>query len=649
MNDFLMCDITALLIFLTLIVSNLSKHRVKGRTNALYLSLLVISCITIIFRITFQLILRFCPYSPSNVFLARTVIYLYLISRCYIYSVGLMFIFSSTGILPVFYRSDTYKIIMILLFNVPVLYVLMDCVRHIMFEIDPAMKLVVLPPIIGLNICIVITLFFGFVMILKYRKILKKTQIAYGVSLFPVNGILYIIQSIYPQVQIEMFALAITCYLAFATIQRPELIVNPETMAQSLSAFESELKKTMNIQVPIKVIFIKITNYKNINMYVGVDKFNDLLKKITVFLNNLSRKKKLKALPYYLNDYVYALPTENQTDIMIDKVLDTIERFFSQVFILDGVRINLETRICVIRYPEDVTNYEYFMYLSKAFYKIFEPSQRPQWYKDYITDRNFNIRNNIEKIVDKAIKENRFELYYQPIYSVKKKRFSSAEALVRLEDPDYGNIPPAFFINYAERTNKIHIIGDFVLENVCKFIGSEEGKALELDSIEVNMSFAQCFETDLIKKIRNWLEEYHVLPEQLRLEITENAASFNPQIVESNIRLLNSMGINFSLDDYGTGFSNIKKVISLPFDMVKINKTFIDEIDNPETESIVTDTIHMLKSLNKEILIEGIESDERAEQFIELKFENENACDYLQGFYFSRPLPQSEFVKFLKK
>ena len=172
---------------------------------------------------------------------------------------------------------------------------------------------------------------------------------------------------------------------------------------------------------------------------------------------------------------------------------------------------------------------------------------------------------------------------------------------------------------------------------------------MELDSIEVNMSFAQCFETDLIKKIRNWLEEYHVLPEQLRLEITENAASFNPQIVESNIRLLNSMGINFSLDDYGTGFSNIKKVISLPFDMVKINKTFIDEIDNPDTESLVIDTIHMLKSLNKEILIEGIESEERAGQFIELKYENENACDYLQGFYFSRPLPQSEFVKFLKK
>ena len=649
MNDYLMCDITALLIFITLILSNLTKHRVKGRTNALYLSLLITSCVTIIFRITYQLILRYSPYSATSLFIVRTIIYLYLISRCYIYSVGLMFIFSSTGILPVFYRNDTYKIIMILVFNVPVLYILMDCLRHIMFDIDRNMNLIILPPIIVVNVCIIISLFFGFVMILKYRKILKKSQIAYGVSLFPINAILYIVQSFFPQMQIEMFALAITCYLAFATIQRPELIVNPETLGQSSIAFESELKKTMNLKIPVKIIFIKISNYRNINMYVGVDKFSELLKKITVFLNELSRKQKLRALPYYLNDYVFALPTEGQTDVMIDKVVDTIERFFSQVFILDGVRINLETRISIVRYPEDVTNYEYFIYLSKAFNKIFEPNGRPQWYRDYITDKNFNIRNNIEKIVDRAIKEKSFELFYQPIYSVKEKKYTSAEALVRLEDPEFGTIPPAIFINYAERTNKIHIIGDYVLESVCKFIGSQEGKSLELDSIEVNMSFAQCFESDLIKKIRGWLEKYHVSPEQLRLEITENAASFNPQVVESNIRLLNSMGINFSLDDYGTGFSNIKKVISLPFDIVKIDKTFIDEIDDPTTESLVLDTIHMLKALNKKILIEGIESEERAEQFIELKCENETACDFLQGYYFSRPLSKSEFVKFLKK
>ena len=185
------------------------------------------------------------------------------------------------------------------------------------------------------------------------------------------------------------------------------------------------------------------------------------------------------------------------------------------------------------------------------------------------------------------------------------------------------------------------------MEKVCKFIGSQEGKSLGIDYIEINMSVAQCFETDLVNKMRDWMEMYNVEPMQLRLEITENAATFNPLIVEKNMHLLHRMGVSFALDDYGTGFSNIKKLISLPFDVVKLNKTFVDEIDNPDSETIVKDTIHLLKSLGKEVLIEGIETQKRAELFIENENDKMLGCDYLQGFYFSKPLPQTEFVKFL--
>ncbi len=647
MNDFMMYDVSALFIFLTLIISNISKHRMKGRTNSLYLMVLVVSCITIAFRIIYQLILRHCSYSPDAVVIAKTFVYLSLIGRSLVYSVGISFVFSSIGILPIFLRNDTLKIFLLLLFVIPILYILMDCVKHIIFTITKDMELIFLPPMVVLNICILTLLFFGFVMLLVYQRVLNKIHVAYGLSLFPVNSLLFILQTIYPQVQIEMFVIAMTCYLAFATIQRPELLINTETLAQSSIAFENELKKSMSVSVPGKFIFIKITNYKNINMYVGNDKFIELLKQITIFLHNLSKKQKLGSNVYYLNDYVYALPTEGQTELMVDAVLRDLQTYFSQVFILDGVRINLETRICAVRVPDDIDNYEYLLYISKQFYKIIEANGKPQWYKDYVSDRNFVIRKNLEAILDRAIAEKSFDVYYQPIYHIRRKAFTCAEALVRLNDPDYGNIPPGLFIPYAEKTNKIHIIGNFVLEKVCKFIGSEEYKALGIDYIEVNMSVAQCFETDLVTKMRSWMEKYNVEPMQLRLEITENAATFNPQIVEKNMHVLHKMGVSFALDDYGTGFSNIKKMISLPFDVVKLNKTFVDEIDNPNTETVVKDTIHMLKSLGKEVLIEGIETKDRADLFTNYDYDKKLGCDYLQGFYFSKPLPQTEFVKFL--
>ena len=350
---------------------------------------------------------------------------------------------------------------------------------------------------------------------------------------------------------------------------------------------------------------------------------------------------------YYLNDYLYALPTENQTDEMIEDVLYTLERYFSQIFVTDGIKINLITRLLVIRTPDDVNNYDFLNYISHAFFTIVEPDGKPQWYRDYAGERNFIIKNNIDIILARAIENKAFDVYYQPIFNVSKQKFCSAEALVRLHDPEFGNIPPGMFISYAESTNQIHIIGDFVLEKVCEFMGSEQGRALGLDYIEVNLSASQCMEKDLVEKIQHWLDKYGVSPEKIWLEITESTASFNPQIVEKNIYALKNMGINFALDDYGTGYSNIKKVISLPFNVVKLNKSFVNEIDNPDTSVIVEDTIHMLKNLGKEVLIEGIEQESQAKQFSELKIGDTRCCEYLQGFYFSHPLPQAEFVKFL--
>ena len=647
MNDFMMYDISAFLIFFTLIISNISKNRVKGRTVNLYLSILIVSSITILFRLTYQLILRHCAYSDTTVLLAKIFVYLSLLSRSFVYPLGILFIFSLIGILPLFYRNDTMKVFLILLFNVPTLYILMDCIKNILFTITENMELVLLPPMLVLNLCILLVILFGFGVILYFRKILERIHVIYGLSLLPVNAILFLVQSLHPEAQIEMFVIAITCYLVFATIQRPELLINPQTLAQSSFAFESELKKAIKITSATKIIFIKITNYKSINMYVGNEKFFSLLKKVTLFLRELTRKHKLNASVYYLDEYTYALPTEGQTDDTIYKVLNSLEKYFSQVFIVEGIKLNLETRICVIRYPEDVSSFEFLADVSRSFYKIIEDNGRPQWYRDYADDREFIIKNNIEKILDRAISEKSFQVYYQPIYDIKKKKFVTAEALVRLNDPEYGNIPPGLFIQYAELSNKIHIIGDFVLEKVCEFIGSEEGKKLGLDHIEVNLSVAQCVESELVDKIRNWLEVYNVEPEQLRLEITENAATFNPQIVEKNILMLKEMGINFALDDYGTGYSNIKKVISLPFSVVKLNKTFVDEIDSPTTVSLVKDTIHMLKSLGKGVLIEGVETEERADFFMNLRCDKGLACEYLQGFYFSKPLPQTEFVKFI--
>jgi EAL domain-containing protein (putative c-di-GMP-specific phosphodiesterase class I) len=138
------------------------------------------------------------------------------------------------------------------------------------------------------------------------------------------------------------------------------------------------------------------------------------------------------------------------------------------------------------------------------------------------------------------------------------------------------------------------------------------------------------------------MQSYRVSPSQINLEITETATTHAQNIMEANIIKLRNAGITFSLDDYGTGYSNMKSVASLPLDIIKLDKSLINDKNDPRMQSVLKNTVAMLKEMNLKILIEGIETEEMLNEFIKLK------CDYVQGYYFSKPIPQKAFVEFIR-
>ena len=178
-------------------------------------------------------------------------------------------------------------------------------------------------------------------------------------------------------------------------------------------------------------------------------------------------------------------------------------------------------------------------------------------------DKNqLTIQNNIDAIIDRALEEGSFQVYYQPIYSIPHGKFISAEALIRLFDSQYGFISPELLITAAERNGAIHRIGAYVFEQVCQFIASDDFRRLGLDYIEVNLSVAQCMNSDLPETLFAIMEKYHVPSDKINLEITETAAAYAQRVLSENLDKLTKAGISFSLDDYGTGYSNMKRVIS---------------------------------------------------------------------------------------
>mgnify|MGYP000556151205 FL=1 len=255
-----------------------------------------------------------------------------------------------------------------------------------------------------------------------------------------------------------------------------------------------------------------------------------------------------------------------------------------------------------------------------------------------------SLLTDVDDIIERAFANHSFHVYYQPIYSIEKNKFVSAEALLRLIDEKEGFISPEVFIPAAEKSGAIHKIGDFVMEEVCKFIASDEYKKLGLEYIEVNLSALQCVQDQLADRLMAIMEEYGIDPEQINFEITETAGLANYDVLLRNMKNLISHGVTFSMDDYGTGFSTANYLITLPTDIVKIDKSILwPAMENQEAFVILRHTVEMLSSLNKKIVVEGVENAEMAKLLIDMN------CDYLQGYYYSKPVQEEDYIAFLEK
>ena len=235
-----------------------------------------------------------------------------------------------------------------------------------------------------------------------------------------------------------------------------------------------------------------------------------------------------------------------------------------------------------------------------------------------------------------------FKVYYQPINSVKKRQYNSAEALVRLRDPELGFIPPDEFIPLTERDGTITKLGMQIFEMVCSFLKHASLDESGIQFIEVNLSAVQCLQRDLLEQLLAVMDKYHISPSQICLEITETVAVKSAETVHTLFQDMQERGISLALDDYGSGYSNVNYVLEFPFHFVKLDKQFIwNSFKDDNGRVMLESTIAMIKGLNIEIIAEGVETREQAETLEKL------GVGYLQGYYFSRPIPQEEFIDFI--
>jgi len=238
-----------------------------------------------------------------------------------------------------------------------------------------------------------------------------------------------------------------------------------------------------------------------------------------------------------------------------------------------------------------------------------------------------------------AVSNKQLKLYFQPIAYTKDKKITSCEALIRWNHPQRGTIFPDDFIPFAETNNLIIEIGDWVINEACQSYQQLKGT---IDTIAINISPKQFSQDDFVDKLVLTTQNHHVEPTALKLELTESVAMENLEDTIEKMNLLKSFGFTFAMDDFGTGYSSLSYLKNLPFDFLKIDRSFIMNIQsNKEDKKLVKTLILMAKQFGFEVIAEGVESHYHVEILKELE------CEYIQGYYLSKAIPIEEFKKLL--
>lgn len=351
------------------------------------------------------------------------------------------------------------------------------------------------------------------------------------------------------------------------------------------------------------------------------------------------KKVSSPAKSYYINNECFVIIyTGKKYDI--EKTITLIQNRMKKSWLIDDLEIKINEYICRISVPKDADNKETFIEYIKYFQNI-KKSDKNRIYIEDINLQGRKRRLQVESAIKYALDHNTFEVYYQPIFSFEKKKIISAEALIRLTDSTIGIIGPDEFIRIAEENCTIIRIGKIVFEKVCKFLSTNDIKALGIDYIEINLSILQCMHADLVTDFKKIMDKYKVDPKQICLEITETATDNTPEMLEKNLEEFQKMGITFALDDYGTGYSNLQKMINFPFSYIKYDKNMIwSALTNTKAKIAVDSSMNLIKKLDMKVIAEGIETVEQLEESSKMD------CDYIQGYYFSKAIPENDFINF---
>src|SRR5947208_1466153 len=415
----------------------------------------------------------------------------------------------------------------------------------------------------------------------------------------------------------------------------PNRLLLHERLSQAIS-------KARRAGQRVGVLFIDLDRFKNVNDTLGHRVGDELLKHVTRALSGALRETDLLAR---LGGDEFMVIVEDVDDPSVlsrigQKLLDAI----AQPFKIDQNDIFVTSSIGISVYPDDSDDPDELMkHADVALYRSKELGVNRYQFLDANLAEHRLKQHTLETALRGALSNGTLRLHYQPVVRITDRAIVGAEALLRWSDPEHGSIPPTVFIPLAEESGLIHALGEWVLKTAAAQCVAWRNSGMPL-TISVNLSAKQFYRDDLSQRITEIVRAEGCEPSWIELEVTETSLVHDIDAIRKVLHQLRDEGFSVAIDDFGTGYSSLTHLKHFPIDTLKIDISFIADLETDPGDAAITEAIiGLARGLGLKVVAEGVGTREQ------LEFLDVRGCHYFQGFWVSKPLPAENFVEFVTR
>lgn len=630
-------DICSLCIYLIILFTIVINRNFKSTISKLYTALVGVSFVAAISSILSGVLVNFPGMVPESIKYLVSSIYLFTRSATGIMYV--LYIIFLSDIWHLFWRRKGLMVILLSCFLVVIVLLCLNPLNYMMFYYDEAGHYVRGDLYIAFYISGAFYFALGMFLIIKFGRLIGRLKQLSILALGVLTVIAVTIQYFTPKLMVEMFANAIALLIIRLIVQRPEDVIDPSTGLRSYYAYYNDLAKNSTTNKKVSIILIDIKNYNEIVDFMGNTNELELLGRIADVLELSNSHIRYRGVGYHLYRGFFRFVLGEKNMEYETEVANRLNGYLSKTIKVADFELSLKAQLTIIRYPEDINEYAELASFDKDISSIVPYSGNIVKYSELDDMSKIMSSYIMEKVILNAFENDSFEIMYQPVYSLREQRYVAAEVMLRINDEKYGTINQETFLPTAIKHGYISKIGEYVFDEVCKFIASEDFNRMKFDYIEIPFSEARCCTREIVRLVIDTANVYGVDLWKINLNIPNKPVKISQNVLLDNMYFFINNNVRMTMSEYKLGNADILKASVLPFENVKIT------IDNDEQREsywkLMKKTVEAIKEMGIGVAIKGVRNTAEYDRVIRLE------CDLIQGSYLSKELNSDDLVKLI--